>query len=272
MAFENWHIWLLAMMVFVVFEIVIPSFVMASIGLGCFFAFLGAAVHLPFPFQMVLFILGTTTGFLGIKPLMEKYAYRKKSIHTNASGLIGRIGKVIETIDEEAGSGCVAIDGDMWKAIHTDGNIVQTHVKVKVLKVDSIVLTVEELETEHHHEVEKIPENKTQKLKIKVGNRTYFIDYDEIKGVYSNNKITYLVASADKKYIHDYSLEILSRLLPSEMFFRANRQFIVNRDTISATNPANNGKILVTLQPESGLPKHISVSRLKAHAFRQWLK
>ena len=203
---------------------------------------------------------------------MEKYAYRKKSIHTNASGLIGRIGKVIETIDEKAGSGCVAIDGDMWKAIHSDGNIIQTHVKVKVLKVDSIVLTVEELKTEHHHEVEKIPENKSEKLKIKVGNRTYFIGFDEIRGVYSNNKITYLIASDDKKYIHDYSLEILSRLLPSEMFFRANRQFIVNRDTISATNPANNGKILVTLQPESGLPKHISVSRLKAHAFRQWLK
>ena len=84
---------------------------------------------------MVLFILGTTTGFLGIKPLMEKYAYRKKSVQTNASGLVGRIGKVIEIIDEESGLGCVAIDGDMWKAIHADGNIIQTQVKVKVLKV-----------------------------------------------------------------------------------------------------------------------------------------
>lgn len=166
MVFENWYIWILATMVFIVLEIFIPSFVMASIGLGCFFAFIGAAVDLPFPFQMVLFILGTSTGFLGIKPVMKKYACSRKSIKTNASGLIGRIGKVIETINEEVGSGCVAIDGDMWKAIHVGGNQVSSQVKVRVLKVNSIVLTVEELETEHHDEVEIIPKNQTEKLKL----------------------------------------------------------------------------------------------------------
>jgi DNA-binding LytR/AlgR family response regulator len=56
------------------------------------------------------------------------------------------------------------------------------------------------------------------------------------------------------------------------MFYRANRQFIVTRNVVSEIKPAQNGKLNVLLTVSNGFPNRISVSRLKAAAFREWLK
>ena len=83
MEFEIWHYWILAAIFFFLLEIFVPSFLMASIGCGCILAFLGALLNAPLTFQLSLFILGTIAGFVGVKPIMIKYAYRKKALKTN---------------------------------------------------------------------------------------------------------------------------------------------------------------------------------------------
>ena len=109
-------------------------------------------------------------------------------------------------------------------------------------------------------------------MTLKVGNRTFFIGFNEIAFLYSSNKITYIVTNESKQYIHDLSLETLGSFLPDEMFYRANRQFIVTRNVIDAIKPLQNGKLNVMLNVKNGFPDNITVSRLKAAAFREWLK
>ena len=75
-----------------------------------------------------------------VKPVMMKYAYRKKVLKTNAGGLVGRIGKVIEEINEGKNTGCVAIDGDQWKSIPLNNEVIPEGEKVRVVQIDSIVL------------------------------------------------------------------------------------------------------------------------------------
>ena len=123
---------------------------MMSIATGCVFAAFGALLHGPIALQISFFIIGTLTGFLGIKPIMVRYAYRKKAVKTNASGLVGRIGKVVEEINPETGSGCVAIDGDLWTARSETGEIISTNNKVKVSRLDSIIVTVTPQGVNHH--------------------------------------------------------------------------------------------------------------------------
>lgn len=275
MTFEIWHYWIIAAIVFFLLEIFIPSFLMASIGTGCILAFSGAVLNAPLPLQIILFIIGTVAGFVGIKPMMKKYAYNKKAVKTNAGGLVGRIGKVIEEINENASTGSVAIDGDIWKSIPANGEIIRPGEKVRVTGIDSIVLTVEPLEENHPlkpSEVEIPEKNKNERLALKVGNRTFFIGMNEIGFLYSSNKITYLVTNEGKQYVHDLSLDALNRLLPSETFYRVNRQFIVTRSVVREVKPAKNGKLNVLLSVSNGFPGSISVSRLKAAAFRDWLK
>lgn len=275
MEFEIWHYWILAAILFFILEIFVPSFLMASIGVGCLLGFLGAVLGGSLTMQLILFIIGTIAGFVGIKPVMKKYAYRRKALKTNASGLVGRIGKVIEEIDANMNSGCVAIDGDQWKSITLSKEIIPVNEKVRVVSLDSIVITVEPLEENHPHknpEIEIPVKNEKERLTMKIGNKTFFTGFSEIAFLYSTNKITYVVTSEGKQYIHDMSLENLNVLLPGEMFFRANRQFIVARNVVSEIKPMNNGKISVLLNVSNGFPNRISVSRLKAAAFREWLK
>lgn len=275
MEFEIWHLWILAAIVFFLLEIFIPSFLMASIGIGCILAFIGSLFNAPTALQIILFIIGTVTGFTGVKPLMVKYAYRRKALKTNAGGLVGRIGKVIEEINEGKSTGCVAIDGDQWRSIPVSDQIIGIGEKVRVMSIDSIVLTVEPLEKNHpqkNPEVELPVKRESERLALKVGSKTFFIGFNEIAFLYSTEKITHVVTSQSKQYIHDKSLESLNSFLPSEMFFKANRQFIVTRNVISEIKPLENGKLSVTLSVSNGFPNHITVSRLKASAFREWLK
>lgn len=274
MKFDTWHLWVLAAIIFFILEIFVPSFLMASIGLGCILAFLGAVFKAPVAVQIILFIVGTTTGIIGVRPMMTKYAYRKKALETNAGGLVERIGKVIEEIDESKNTGCVAIDGDQWKSISSSGEIIPVGEKVRVVSIDSIILTVEPLEKNHPQkdpEIELPRKKESERLAIRVGNKTFYLGLNEIAFLYSAEKITYVVTFQGKQYIHDKSLESLNEFLPAEMFYRANRQFVVTRNVISEIKPDNNGKLEVRLNVSNGFPNRISVSRLKAAAFREWL-
>ncbi|MEZ5103573.1 MAG: LytTR family transcriptional regulator DNA-binding domain-containing protein [Draconibacterium sp.] len=275
MDFEIWHYWIIATILFFLLEIFIPSFLMASIGIGCVLAFVGAVFKVPFSIQIILFIVGTLAGIMSVKPMMKKYAYSKKAIKTNAGGLVGRIGKVKEEINEAKNTGCVAIDGDLWKSITVKNQVIPIGEKVRVISIDSIILTVELLEETHpikSAEIDIPEKDKSERLTLKVGNRTFFIGFNEIAFLFSSNKITNIVTTESKQYIHDLSLETLNDILPAEMFFRANRQFIVTRNVISEIKPMQNGKLSVHLSLSNGFPNSITVSRLKAAAFRDWLK
>ncbi len=276
--FEVWHLWMIACLLFFILEVFIPSFIMASIGLGCLLAFFGALIHGDLAVQVILFSAGTLTGFLGVKPIMMRYMYNKHSIRTNYHGLLGRTGKVTETINPANDSGCVAIDGDQWKAVSENDEIIEAGTKVKVTQLSSIVVTVVPISVAKPEITEMIPEPEKEitpisdSLIVSIGNKKQQVQYNEIVCFYSNTKTTFLVTQNGKEYIHDESLEKLSLFVPRERFFRVNRQFIVCRDIISAYKADENGKIKLDLKPCNGLPESISVSRLKAHTFRSWMK
>ena len=77
---------------------------------------------------------------------MQKYAYKKAAhIKTNIDRMIGKTGKVTETIDVYKNEGRVAIDGDEWKAISDDKSIIEKDKVVEVINIESIIITVKPL-------------------------------------------------------------------------------------------------------------------------------
>ena len=56
--------------------------------------------------------------------------------------MIGREGKVTDTI-EAGGYGRVKVDGDSWKAQSVDGMEIDSGAAVRILRLDSIIVTVE---------------------------------------------------------------------------------------------------------------------------------
>lgn len=292
MEFNVWHYWIIGSIAFLLLEIFIPSFVMASIGCGCFLAFLGALLNAPLVVQLILFIAGILVGFLGIKPLMVNYAWKTdKEVRTNVFGMVGRHGKICDAIEVDKEYGHVIIDGDTWQAISEDGKDIPRNAKVEVTHIDSIILTVKVLEMppplENISEVVEnvdndisskdemlVPEyaSEEKSLLVSIGQKHQLFHPDEVLCFYSSQKISYLLPLNGGPIIIDDSLDRLYRKLPADHFFRANRQFIITTECVRQISSAENGKLTIRLCENSHVPETITVSRLKSHAFRKWLK
>lgn len=73
-----------------------------------------------------------------------------------------------------------------------------------------------------------------------------------------------------KRYLTNDSLDKLEKHLPSERFFRLNRQYLIHKDLVNGFRRGDNGKLEVLISETNIFPSVIPVSRLKASSFREW--
>jgi len=109
--------------------------------------------------------------------------------------------------------------------------------------------------------------------------QTLLVDYREkiipvklqdVGFFYTENGAVYLGMGDNKRFTIPYTLEQLESMLEPRQFFRANRQFILNRDFIDNIEYYFNRKLFVTCKIAS--PEKIFISRVKAQPFLQWLE
>lgn len=140
---EVWQVWVLLGILAFILEIFTPAFVAACLGIGLILGGVAAATGLNYTWQLVFFSIGTAFSFFAIRPLILKVGYKMSGgVKTNADSLIGRKGKVTETIGSDEGNGYVAIDGDVWRAVSETGEKIKKGNKVEVISRDSIIVTV----------------------------------------------------------------------------------------------------------------------------------
>lgn len=72
-----------------------------------------------------------------------------------------------------------------------------------------------------------------------------------------------------KEHIVDLTLDRLTEQLDPDVFYRANRQIILNVNSIEKIEPFFQNKIVVHTQPQ--FKEKILVSREKAPSFKLWL-
>jgi DNA-binding LytR/AlgR family response regulator len=88
--------------------------------------------------------------------------------------------------------------------------------------------------------------------------------------VFFKDTLNYIYLHSGEKLIYDYStLEEIEELLDPNLFFRANRQCIININAVQSVKPQANLKLDVLLKAPLKLP--IDVSREKATQFKKWL-
>jgi DNA-binding LytR/AlgR family response regulator len=104
---------------------------------------------------------------------------------------------------------------------------------------------------------------------VKKGDRLIPLLCDEILFIFSEDKVSFAMHTSGQKYILEYTLDNLEEQLPPDMFFRANRKYLINSISLTEVRIHLNGKLKINLnfQPE----KDIYVSRERSSKFRQWL-
>ncbi|CAN5481670.1 LytTR family DNA-binding domain-containing protein [soil metagenome] len=85
----------------------------------------------------------------------------------------------------------------------------------------------------------------------------------------TENEIVHAAIAGGKQYMIDGTLEKLLPQLDPAQFFRANRQYIINRNAITEVNFFFNGRLALKLNPE---PKeNVLISKARVSEFKEWM-
>jgi DNA-binding LytR/AlgR family response regulator len=104
---------------------------------------------------------------------------------------------------------------------------------------------------------------------VKSGEHIQSIKVEEINNFFSEEGYTFVNYIQNKKYIIDYTLDQLEELLDPNLFFRLNRQSIVNINSINKISTYLNSRLKISAQ---NLPEDYSIiSRERVVAFKSWL-
>lgn len=95
------------------------------------------------------------------------------------------------------------------------------------------------------------------------------VETKDIALIYREN-LNYFYKFNGDKFIYDYTpLEEIEEVLDPELFFRANRQTIININSVQSVKPYGNQKLLVQLKMP--IKMEVDISREKAPLLKRWM-
>jgi len=139
---ENlWQLWAVVAVICLILEMTSGDFFLMCFAIG------GAVTALLSPFvgfyvQLAVFAVVSVVCLFTVRPVALRWFHKNDPDRvSNADALIGREGRVRETIEAD-GFGRVAIDGDVWKAKSQTGEAISAGTAVKVVNRESTIITV----------------------------------------------------------------------------------------------------------------------------------
>lgn len=107
------------------------------------------------------------------------------------------------------------------------------------------------------------------RIVVKLGDKISFLEIKDIAYFFAEDRLTFAVATNDKKYIVDYTIEALESVLNPKSFFKLTRGCITSIKAINTISKHFNSRLKVTLVPE--YKDELLVSRMRVPDFIKWL-
>jgi DNA-binding LytR/AlgR family response regulator len=104
---------------------------------------------------------------------------------------------------------------------------------------------------------------------VNVGSKIISVETRSVAYFYSMEKSTFLCTNDNHHYPLDFSLEHLEQLLDPEMFFRINRQVIIQYTCIEKIHILSRSRVKLETNPPAS--EDLLVSTARTHQFRLWL-
>jgi membrane protein implicated in regulation of membrane protease activity len=138
MIWEPWQIWTASALALLIFEVFMPGFVLACLGIGAFGGALGAYLGIVFEWQLVCAGITSLIAFVFLRPAMLKMGFSGEETLSGADALIGKEVIVTQEFDPQTGMGRCKIDGDDWRAKVSDEIPATSMVLGNVLVIESV--------------------------------------------------------------------------------------------------------------------------------------
>lgn len=138
-----WQVWAIAAVICLILELSSGDFFIICFSIGAVVSAIGAAIGLNIYWQLAIFAAVALASIFFVRPIALRYLHKNEPNRpSNADALIGRIGRVTETI-KTGDYGRVAIDGDVWKAVSNSATDITAGSTVKVTDRKSTIIQVE---------------------------------------------------------------------------------------------------------------------------------
>ena len=138
-----WQLWAVVAVICLIMELTAGDFFIICFSIGAFFAAIVAAVGGGIYLQLLAFAVFTLICLFWVRPFAKRYLHKgEDSRVSNADALIGRQGRVVETVMAD-GFGRVQIDGDIWKTVTNEPHNIPEGANVRVVGRESTIITVE---------------------------------------------------------------------------------------------------------------------------------
>ena len=136
--------WLILLIVLLGIEIVTVGLTTIWFAGGALFALGTYAIGLDFVWQVVVFLVTSVILLIFTRPLAVKYINTNK-LKTNYEGVIGKVVRLTEDVDNIGGTGKATINGVEWMARTADDKVlISAGTRVKVVDIKGVKLIVEE--------------------------------------------------------------------------------------------------------------------------------
>jgi two-component system response regulator LytT len=86
---------------------------------------------------------------------------------------------------------------------------------------------------------------------------------------YTANELVYAHTTDGRQYVIDFTMEQLEKQLDPALFYRANRQFIINHKAIIEVDFYFNGRLAIKVKPAP--PESIIISKARVPEFKGWM-
>ena len=137
-----WLIWIIISILCLILELSSGDFLILCFAIGAAVSAILAGCGASLTVQIILFAVVSALSLLLVRPALIKKLHKPhRERLSNAEAMIGKTGRVSETI-EAGGYGRVAVDGDDWKAVSANGEAIEAGTRVRIVKMDSIIVTV----------------------------------------------------------------------------------------------------------------------------------
>ena len=108
-----------------------------------------------------------------------------------------------------------------------------------------------------------------KRLIINKGNYYYILRIKEVAFFQRIDNRLMAVDFNQKQHFIDLKMKSLESELEQDTFFRVNRQFIININSIARFEPYFNGRLIVKTNPKS--EERILISRKNVNSFKIWI-
>jgi|SRR5918997_1352004 membrane protein implicated in regulation of membrane protease activity len=142
---EAWMIWILLAVLLAAGEVMSMGFFLAPFAVGALVGALAELAGANAAVSIIVFLVTSGLLFGFVRPIARRHLRTPAQLRTGTAALIGRTATVTERVDNDAQTGSVKLEGELWTARSWDDDeVIEAGRRVHVVEIRGATALVSE--------------------------------------------------------------------------------------------------------------------------------